>query len=131
VFNAFYRDTQPRQYVDRAPHLTANGGLTLAGWNGWYASVRMRAINRYRLDPEDAGVLAAGQTVFDLSVSRRLRRGVEFNLAVDNLLGRSYYETQNYFESRLPGQEPISRIHATPGYPRTVIAGLTFRLRGK
>jgi outer membrane receptor protein involved in Fe transport len=131
VFNAFYRGTDPRQYVDRAPHFVTNAGLTLAGWRGWYASLRMRAINHYRLDPEVPGPRAEGHTVFDLSLTRTLRRGVEFNLVVDNLLDRSYYETQNYFESRLPGQEPRFRIHGTPGYPRTVLAGLTFRLGGK
>lgn len=31
VFNAFYRGTNPRQYVDRAPHFVANAGLTVAG----------------------------------------------------------------------------------------------------
>ena len=50
---------------------------------------------------------------------------------LDNLTNRDYYETQNYFESRLPGQEPLSRIHATPGYPITAIVGMTFRFRGK
>ena len=69
--------------------------------------------------------------VFDFGVSRRIRRGVEFNFALDNLSNRAYYETQNYFESRLPGQQPKWRIHGTPGYPMTAIAGMTFRLRGK
>lgn len=131
VFNAFYRGTDPRWYVDRAPHFVANAGLTLAGWRGWYASLRMRAINHYRLDPEDAGPRAEGHTVFDVNVTRLIRRGVEFNFAVDNLLDRAYYETQNWFESRLRGQEPRFRVHATPGYPRTVMAGLSLRLGGK
>ena len=91
----------------------------------------MRAINHYRLDGEDASIVASGHTVLDFSVSRRIRRGVEFNFALDNMTNRDYYETQNYFESRLPGQEPMSRIHATPGYPITAIVGMTFRLRGK
>jgi hypothetical protein len=131
VFNAFYRGTEPRQYVDRAPHFVANAGLTLAGWRGWYASLRMRAINHYRLDPQDAGPRAEGHTVFDGSLTRTLRRGVEFNFVVDNLFDRAYYETQDYFESRLRGQDPRFRIHGTPGYPRTILAGLTFRLGGK
>ena len=131
VLNAFYRGTAPRLYVERAPHFTANAGLTLSAWRGWSGSLRMRAINHYRLDSEDPQVAAAGHTVFDLSLSRRIHRGVEFSLALDNLSGRQYYETQNYFESRLPGQPPRWRIHATPGYPLTVTAGLTFRFRGK
>ena len=64
----------------------------------------MRAINHYRLDGEDPSIVASGHTVFDFGVARRLRRGVEFNLTLDNLTNRSYYETQNYFESRLLAQ---------------------------
>ena len=131
VANAFYRATAPRIYVDSAPRFTASSGLTMADWHGWSGSLRMRAINHYRLHGEDASIRAEGHTVWDLGVSRRVRRGVEFNFTVDNMLDRSYYETQNHFESRLPGQDPMYRIHATPGYPLTIMAGLTFRLRGK
>jgi outer membrane receptor protein involved in Fe transport len=91
----------------------------------------MRAINHYRLDSTDPSILAAGHTVWDFGLARRIRRGLELNLTVDNLLNRSYWETQNYYESRLAGQEARSRIHATPGYPRTVMLGMTFRLWGK
>lgn len=131
VANAFYRGAFPRVYVDSAPHFTANAGVTLAGWRGWSGSLRMRAINHYRLDGEDASIVASGHTVFDMGLSRRIRRGVEFNLSLDNLTNRDYYETQNYFESRLAGQEAMSRIHGTPGYPLTATVGLTFRLKGK
>jgi hypothetical protein len=128
VANAYYRGTSPRAYVDRAPHLVANAGVTVSGWKGWSGSVRMRAINHYRADPEDPGPVAAGHTVWDCGVTRALARGVELNLTVDNLLDRNYYEMQNYFESRLMGQDARFRIHATPGYPRTAMVGLTFHL---
>jgi hypothetical protein len=131
VGNAFFRGTGPREYVTNAPRLVANAGLTLSSWRGWSGSVRMRAINHYRLDSLDPSVLAAGHTVWDLGIARRVRRGIELNLTIDNLLNRSYWETQNYYESRLPGQEPLSRIHGTPGYPLTVMVGMTFRLFGK
>ena len=131
MLNAFYRGTAPRLYVDRAPHFTANAALTLAAWRRWSGSLRMRAINHYRLDAEDASVRAAGHTVWDLSLARPIRRGVEFNLALDNLTDRLYYETQNHFVSRLAGGPPLARIHGTPGYPLTVTAGVTFRMRSK
>ncbi len=131
VGNAYYKGTRPRVYVDRAPHLVAHAGLTVSSWKGWSGSVRLRAINHYRLDGEDARVMAAGHTVIDCGAARKIRRGVELSLGVDNLTGRAYYETQNYFESRLAGQEPRYRIHGTPGYPATVMAGLTLRLWGK
>jgi outer membrane receptor protein involved in Fe transport len=131
VSNAFYRGAFPRVYVDSAPHFVANAGLTLSAWKGWSGSLRMRAINHYRLDGEDASILAAGHTVLDFGIARRIRRGVEFNFSLDNLTNRRYWEMQNYFESRLPGEEPAMRIHGTPGYPLNVTVGLTFRLRGK
>jgi outer membrane receptor protein involved in Fe transport len=130
VANAFYVG-QPRIYVDSAPRFVANAGLTLSSWRGWSGSLRMRAINHYRLDGEDASIVAAGHTVFDAGVARRLNRYLDFSLGVDNILNRNYYETQNYFESRLRGEPAAFRIHATPGYSRTVMASLTVRLRGK
>ena len=67
-----------------------------------------------------------------LSLTKRVRRWVDFNLSVDNLTNKRYDETQNYFESRLgAGLPAASRIHATPGYPLGVTAGLTFRFFGK
>ncbi len=130
VANSYYTGV-PRVYVDSAPHFVANAGFTLSAWRGWSGSLRMRAINHYRLDGEDPSIVASGHTVFDFGLTRRITRMVDFNLTLDNLAGRTYYETQNYFESQLPGQDPINRIHGTPGYPRTVMAGLTFRLGGK
>lgn len=131
VLNAFYRGARPRLYVDSAPRFTANAALTVADWKGWSGSLRMRAINHYRLDREDPAILASGHTVFDLGLSHRIRRGLDFNFTVDNLTNRAYYETQNYFASRLAGHPPAFRIHGTPGYPRTVMAGLTMRFGGK
>jgi outer membrane receptor protein involved in Fe transport len=132
VMNAFYRGTFPRIYVDSAPHVVSDAGLTLSNWRGFSGSLRMRYTNSYRLDGEDRNIQATGLTVLDLSVSKRVRSWVDFNLSIDNLTDKRYFETQNYFESRLrPGDPVVARIHATPGYPLTVTAGLTFRLFGK
>jgi hypothetical protein len=63
---------------------------------------------------------------------RQLRRGVELNFSLDNLTNRAYYETQDYFESRVsPLAVAAARVHVTPAFPVTAVAGLTFRLRGK
>ncbi|MBS1788846.1 MAG: TonB-dependent receptor [Acidobacteria bacterium] len=132
VMNAFYRGQQPRVYVDSAPHFISNAALTMSGWRGFSGSLRYRHIGNYRLDGEDPMIRAAGFDVIDLSVNKRITQQVEFNLSVDNLTDKHYYETQNYFESRLaPGAPVESRIHATPGYPLTVTAGVTFRFFGK
>jgi outer membrane receptor protein involved in Fe transport len=132
ISNAYFRGADHRVHVDSAPHFVANAALTLAGWRGWSGSLRMRAINHYRLDGDDPSITASGHTVFDLGLAKQLRRGLELNLSFDNLTNRDYYETQNYFESRVSPMAPaIARIHGTPGYPLTAVAGVTWRFGGK
>ncbi len=132
IANAYFRGGDHRIYVDSAPHFVANAALTLAAWHGWSGSLRMRAINHYRLDGDDPSIVASGHTVFDFGMAKQLSRRVELNLSLDNLTSRDYYETQNYFESRVAPDAPIvARIHATPGYPLTAVAGITLRFGGK
>jgi outer membrane receptor protein involved in Fe transport len=132
VMNAFYRGTSPREYVDSAPHTVANAGLTLSDYRGFSGSLRYRHTSNYRLDALDARIRASGLDVVDLGVNKRLRRNLDFNLSIDNLFNKRYFETQNYFESRVrPEDEAAARIHATPGYPFGVTVGLTFRFHGK
>jgi outer membrane receptor protein involved in Fe transport len=132
IGNAYFLGGENRVYVDSAPHFVANAALTLSNWRGWSGSLRMRAINHYRLDGQDASIVASGNTILDLGIAKQIRRGVEWNLSVDNLTNRAYYETQNYFVSRVTPDAPaVARIHATPGYPLAVVAGITFRFRGK
>src|SRR5262249_17812156 len=136
VSNAFYRGTTPRIYVDSAPHSVANTGLTFSDRRGCNASLRYRHVSGYILDGEDPSnpiSHASGLDVLDLSISKRIHHGVDFNFAIDNLNNKRYSETQNYFVSRLPGEEHdgIARVHATPGYPIGVTIGLTFRFGEK
>ena len=132
IGNAFFKGGDHRMYVDSAPHLVANAALTLSAWRGWSGSLRMRAVNHYRLDGDDPSIVASGLTVFDLGIAKQLSRRLELNLSLDNLTNRDYYETQNYFESRVTPDAPIvARIHATPGYALTAIAGITMRFGGK
>jgi hypothetical protein len=132
VCNAYYLGLAPRVYVDSAPHFVANAALTLAAWRGWSGSLRMRAINHYRLDGEDPSIVASGHTVFDLGVAKRLSHLVELDFSADNLTSRDYWETQNYFESRTSPYAPaLYRIHATPAFPFNAVAGITLRFGGK
>jgi outer membrane receptor protein involved in Fe transport len=132
VSNAFFRGSVSRVYIDSAPHFVANAALTLAEWRRFSGSLRYRHVSSYRLDGEDPSIRASGLDVIDLSVNRRLNRWLDLNLSIDNLGDKHYYETQNYFESRLrPGDPVIARIHATPGYPLTLTVGITLRLFGK
>lgn len=141
VTNAFFRDyffeeddpaPGERKYIDSAPHIVANAALTMSGWRGFSGSLRWRHTSNYRLDGGDPGIRASGLDVLDLSVSKQLRPWIELNFSIDNLTDKHYFETQNYFESRIkPGDPVISRIHATPGYPITVTGGVTFRFSRK
>jgi outer membrane receptor protein involved in Fe transport len=133
VSNAFYRGTTPRVYVDGAPHSVANCGLTLVNWRGFNGSLRYRHISAYRLDGIDPRIRATGLDVIDLSMSKQIRHNLDINFAVDNLNNKSYWETQNYLQSRLETEliPPPPRIHGTPAYPIGVTMGLTFRLGEK
>src|SRR5262249_49509161 len=132
VSNAFYLNTSPRVYIDSAPHSVGNAGLTVTSWHGFTSSLRYRHISAYRLDGLDPNIRATGLDVVDLSASRSIHRGVDFNFAIDNLNNKNYWETQNYFESRVHPTDPaLYRIHATPGYPIGFTVGLTFHLGEK
>ena len=141
VSNAFFRGTSPRQYVDSAPHTVANSSLTLNAWHGLFSSIRYRHISRYLLvNPDDTSVppappytnsaytYASGLDVVDLTVTKKLGRGLEWNLSIDNLNNKRYYETQNFFDSRVSPTAPAeARVHGTPGYPIGFTTGLTWR----
>jgi outer membrane receptor protein involved in Fe transport len=134
VIAAFYRgeftEDGQRVVVTNAPHFTANAGLVLTEFRGFNSSLTLRHISHYRVD--DPSLLASGNDVVDLYVSKRLRNWIDLNFSVDNLLNKKYYETQNFFDSRAcPTCDVISRIHGTPGYPFTVIAGVTLRFGNK
>lgn len=138
VIKAYYpgqfTDDGRRIIVDSAPKKVANGGLVFNELRGFNFSVNWRHINSYRLDGEDASVKAAGHDVVDFYLTKRLKKWIDLNFAIDNLFNKRYYETQNFFESRvMPGADsPVAeRIHATPGYPFTISAGITFRFGSK
>ncbi len=129
VVNAFFAGT-PRVYLDSAPHSVANSGLTVTDWHGFNGSLRYRHVSRYILDGSDPTVpKATGLDVLDLSTSKRIRHGLDFNFAIDNVNNKRFYETQNYLESRVtPTADAKFRVHGTPGYPIGFTVGLTLRL---
>ena len=141
VGNAFFQGTSPREYVDSAPHSVGNSSLTLNGWHGLYSSLRYRHIGSYLVvNPDNssvppapiyttsAQVHASGLDVLDFSATKRLKAGLEWNLSVDNLNNKRFYETQNFFDSRISPTAPAeARIHGTPGYPIGFTTGLTWR----
>ena len=109
----------------------SNGGITVSGFRGFFAFLGYRHTSHYRLDGEDPTIRASGLDVVDFSMRQRIRRWVDFNLSIDNFTNKRYFETQNYFESRVSPAAPIiARIHGTPGYSIGFTAG-TFRIGEK
>lgn len=138
VIDAFYpgqfSESDPRQriYIDSAPHTVANGSLVLSEFYGFNSSLNWRHISNYRLDGEDDSIRAAGHDVVDFSISKRLRKWIDLNFSIDNVLNKKYFETQNFFESRTcPTCDTAERIHATPGYPFAVYGGITLKFGAK
>ncbi|MDX2266640.1 MAG: TonB-dependent receptor [Bryobacter sp.] len=130
VLNSYFKDTEPREYIDRAPRFTGYVGLTLTQWKGWNGSLRFRTINRFLLYREDGSeTRVPGHSVTDFFMARRINRWLELNFSVDNIFDKQYFETFSHYTSRVaPGAEAIDRIHGTPGYPLTVVGGVTVRL---
>ena len=132
IFPGQFTADNRRIIVDSSPHLTANGGLVLSDYRGFTGSLNWRHISRYRLDGEDDRLRAAGFDVVDFAVTRQITRRWKLNFAIDNLLNKRYFETQNFFESRVcPTCDVMSRIHATPGYPFTITAGVSLQIGRK
>ncbi|MCY7374466.1 MAG: TonB-dependent receptor [Pyrinomonadaceae bacterium] len=139
VLEAFYpgdffenSNSRRRVLVDSAPHIVANGSFVLSELRGFNSSLSWRHISSYRLDGQNDSIRAAGHDVVDLSVAKRLRKWVDLNFSIDNVLDKRYFETQNYFESRTcPTCGVAERIHATPGFSRAFNVGVTFRLGAK
>jgi outer membrane receptor protein involved in Fe transport len=138
VLKAFYPGqfsdgASPRRIqIDSAPHTVANGSFVLSELRGFNSSLNWRHISNYRLDGENDAIRAAGNDVVDFSIAKRLRKWVDLNFSIDNLLDKRYFETQNFFESRACSTCDVTeRIHATPGYSRAFNVGVTFRLGAK
>lgn len=132
VLNSFYRRTAPREYIDRAPHFTLYSALTASNFHNWSGSIRMRAINHYRLNGEgNGGAVVPGHTVWDFSLARTINHWLDLNFSADNVFNKNYYETFEMYTSQLRGQAPLERVHGTPGYGRMIMAGVTLKFGSK
>ena len=149
VFKAIYpgefteNPVRRRIVIDNAPHTVANGSLVLTELKGFNSWLTYRKISSYRVDGEDPTIRASGHDVVDFSVSKRLKKWMDVNFSIDNVLNKTYNETQQYHESRLRTDQSIgfdpeiskdiypSRFHITPGFGTTFNFGVTFRLGAK
>jgi outer membrane receptor protein involved in Fe transport len=145
--DAFFRDEpSDANEVPLAPRYTLKGGFAAKHRSGLFGSIRERTISD-RPANEDDSLTAQGFTVFDLQLgyTRALALPIawledsELTVKVEllNMFDKSYREAQ--FDTAsctkreralgLPGcggasPPGISNIDFTPGWPRTVIAGI-------
>jgi outer membrane receptor protein involved in Fe transport len=146
VNRAFYRNAPAdADNVPLAPRYTLKGGLAARHPGGLFGGLRARSISDRPANEEDS-LTAQGYAVFDLEVGYaravelpigRERLDLTVTLDVLNLLDARYREAQfntascTRRERRLgvagcAGANPpgISDIDFTPGWPRTVLAGI-------
>ncbi len=132
VINAFFKGTGPREYLSNAPSLTFNANLIFSSLEGFSGVLSYRHINSYILDSVNTSIRASGLDVVDFKLAKKLPKGVELSMNIDNLFNKKYFEVQNFGESRVsPGAEAVERIHGTPGYPFTLTFGVTYRFGEK
>jgi outer membrane receptor protein involved in Fe transport len=111
--------------VALAPTFTLAGGVEVDHPSGMSGGARVRHIGD-RPATEDGSLIAEGWTVVDAEAGFRWRF-VQLRVQVNNVLGTEWKEVQFSNESRLADEaEPVEDIHFTPGWPRTVLASLTF-----
>jgi outer membrane receptor protein involved in Fe transport len=114
--------------IPLAPHITSSGGLTLRDLGALTAGLRYRAVGARPAD-ETNTVRARGHALLETFATWRFGR-LEATLTAENLLDADWNEAQFATTSRLQGEQmPVTELHFTPGTPRMVQLGLTYRLR--
>ena len=76
-----------------------NGTLTLTDLRSFSGLLLNRRISNYRLDGEDTGSLASADGCMRFQPCKLNPSLVDFNLSIDNLTDKHYFETQNFFGS--------------------------------
>lgn len=121
-----FEEPKGQDYVPLAPSFTSIGGLTAKMKNGFSGSFRYRFIDDRPAD-ETNTVRAKGYFITDILFSYSFKK-LEFTLSAENIFNREWNEAQFNTESRLQSEpSAASEIHFTPGTPRFIKAGISFR----
>jgi hypothetical protein len=119
-------DSPEGRYIPGSVPYTLNGGFTLGGKQGFFASLRGRYIGPRPLI-EDASVKS--REVFQVNARVGYRKA-DWELAVDclNLFDRGDNDIAYFYESRLRGESRSREdVHVHPIVPRMVRVSLTYR----
>lgn len=113
-------------YVPLAPSFTSIGGITAKMKTGFSGSLRYRLMTD-RPANETKSVMAQGYFIADAVLSYALKK-FEITLSAENMLNTDWREAQFDTESRLQNETAaVSEIHYTPGTPRFLKAGISFK----
>ena len=113
-------------YIPLAPRITSSGGITMKDFHGLEASARYIYVDD-RPANEVNTVIASGYFIAQVGLSYHMKK-FTFSVTLKNLFDTAWNEAQFDTESRLPWEsEPVSEIHFTPGDPRNVHAGVSYR----
>lgn len=113
-------------YVPLAPAFTSIGGLSAKMKNGFSGSVRYRFMD-VRPANETNTVKTQGYFITDIVLGYTWKK-IEFTLSAENIFNREWREAQFDTESRLQTEPAsVSEIHYTPGTPRFLKAGVSFK----
>jgi outer membrane receptor protein involved in Fe transport len=113
-------------HIPLAPSFTSIGGLTAKLKNGLDASLRYRFIDD-RSANEFNSVVAPGYFLTDL-VANYSFKNFEFFVSFENIFNVEWNEAQFDTESRLNFEpQSFSEIHFTPGTPRFLKGGISWR----
>ena len=101
-----------------APRLMGSGGITIHDKRG-FLSVRARGIAD-RPGNDDGSLTAEGYVVADLVAGKKLGKGLDLNLTINNVFDAEWREAQFAEESRVsPTAGVMEQMHYTPGIPLT------------
>ena len=112
--------------IPLAPRLTSTGGLTVLHKSGLEGSLRYIHIG-HRPANESGSVTADGYTLFNVFASYPVGP-VKLSVVVENVFDIEWNEAQFDTESRLLNEaSPVSELHFTPGHPRVIRLGVSYR----
>lgn len=112
--------------IPLAPRITSTGGLTARHPSGVDAAIRVVFVGD-RPANETNSVTAEGYSLVNVATKYNWR-DITLSVELENLLGVDWNEAQFDTESRLHGEVvPVSELHFTPGNPRNVTLGMTYR----
>jgi hypothetical protein len=113
-------------FVPLAPSFTSIGGLSAKMKNGLHGSIRYRFMDK-RPANEWNTVKTQGYFIADIIMAYPFKK-MELSVSAENIFNTEWREAQFDTESRLKNETmPVSEIHFTPGTPRFIKAGITFR----